>query len=321
MSLLNKFKYDFYRFKYKYAPQLYLSRPVDVSLEIISACDLSCLFCYHNDKKNLPFKMGKMDTKLAFIIIDQCADLGVHSFKPNYRGESTLHPDFEIITRHAKLQANGMTLMDRITNSNFNFNTENDSIFRGLANQTKVKVSIDSFRKDILEKQRKGAVYERVMANIEKFYNHESRIKSETKIVIQAVRTLLNKEEDIEGISKSKWPEAEISIRDMVSGRINKDLTDLENKKRDLNNRQSCLQAHNRLIVGYDGRVQACCPDIGSQLILGDANKETIYDIFNSEKAKELRSSLKNKTAFASEPCKNCPSFESFKGYKHPKTS
>lgn len=318
---MNYLKNKIYRFKYKYAPQLYLIKPVDVSIELMSTCNLSCVYCYHNDKLNLPFKMGKMDTRLAFVIIDQCADLGVHSFKPNYRGESTLHPDFEIITRHAKLQASGMTLMDRITNSNFNFNTDNESIFRGLANQTKVKVSIDSFRKDILEAQRKGAVYERVMANIDKFYNHPERIKSETKIVIQAVRTQLNKDEDLKGICNFKWPEAEISIRDMVSGRINKDLSNLENKKRDLKNRKTCLQAHNRLIVGYDGLVQACCPDIGSNIILGDSKKETLYDIFNSKAAKELRESLKNKTAFTKEPCASCPSFESFKGYKHPKTS
>ena len=307
-----------YRFKYKYAPQLYLTKPVDVSIELMSTCNLSCIYCYHNDKKNLPFKIGKMDSKLAFIIIDQCADLGVHSFKTNYRGESTLHPEFELITRRAKIYANGMTLMDRITNSNFNFNTDNESIFIGLSNQTKVKVSIDSFRKDILEKQRKGAVYERVMENIDKFYNHPERIKSETKIVIQAVRTQLNKDEDIESISKSKWPEAEISIRDMVSGRVNKDLSDLENKKRDLNNRQTCLQAHNRLIVHWDGKVAPCCPSIKGDLIIGNANKETIKDIWKSKAAKELRKSLLNKSAFEKDPCKTCSSFESYKGWKPP---
>lgn len=34
-------KETFYRFKYKYAPQLYLTKPVDVSIELMSTCNLS----------------------------------------------------------------------------------------------------------------------------------------------------------------------------------------------------------------------------------------------------------------------------------------
>lgn len=305
-----------YRFNYIYAPYLHHTKPIDVSIELMSSCDLSCLMCYHNDKKNLPFKQSKMETKLALMIIDQCADLGVNSFKPNHRGEATLHSDFELITSHAKHYANKSTFIDRISNSNFNFKTENESIFRGLANQTKVKISIDSFNKEILEKQRKGANYERVMANIEKFYNHPSRIKSETKIVIQAVRTLLNKDEDIAGIAKKLWPEAEISIRDMVAGRVNKDLSEIENRERDSSGRQTCIQSHARLVIHHDGKVAPCCPSIKGDLIIGDANKETIHDIWNSKAAKDLRKSLLNKKAFANEPCKSCSSFESYRGFK-----
>lgn len=321
LSLLKKIRYLAYRYNYINSPRLMLTRPIDLSLELMSSCDLSCLMCYHNDKTNLPFKMGKMDTKLALMIIDQCADLGVNSLKTNFRGEGTLHPDFELITGHAKQYANKSTFIDRLSNSNFNFKTENESIFRGLSNQTKVKISIDSFKKEILEKQRKGAKYDRVMSNIEKFYNYPARIKSETTIVIQAVRTLLNKDEDIAGEVKRRWPEAEVSIRDMVAGRIDKDLSSLEHLQRDTSERQSCIQAHARLMIAWDGKAQVCCPDIGSKLVIGDATKESLYDIWNSEKAKKIRQSLIDKTAFTSEPCKSCASYESYKGYKPPADS
>lgn len=305
-----------YRYKYIYAPQLRLTKPVDVSLELMSACDLACRMCYHSDKANLPFKIGKMNIDLAFMIIDQCADLGVNSIKTNYRGESTLHPDFEAITRYAKSYAKGSTFIDRLTNSNFNFNSGNDSIFRGLANQTKVKISIDSFRKDILEDQRRNAKYDRVMNNIDIFYNHSERIKSETKIVIQAVRSLLNKDEDIYGEAKRRWPDVDVSIRDLVGGRVDKDISDLEAKKRDPNNRQECIQASARLIIHHDGKISPCCPSFKGDLIIGDANKDMLYDVFNSDKVKELRKDLKTKKAFEKDPCKSCSSHESYKGYK-----
>lgn len=305
-----------YRFNYIYAPYLHHTKPVDVSLELSSTCNQACSYCYFSDKANLPFKQSFMDKDLALMIVDQCDDLGVNSIKFNYRGESTLHPEFEYITWSAKRYAKKSTFIDRLTNSNFKFKTSNDSIFRGLSNQTKVKISFDSFDAEVMEFQRAGSNHKIALNNINKFYNFPERIKSETKIVIQAVRTLLNKDEDIADIAKKMWPEAEISIRDMVAGRVNKDLSELENRERDVSDRQTCIQAHARLIIGHDGIAQACCPDIGSKIVLGDANKETIHDIWTSKAAKELRKTLLNKKAFANEPCKSCSSFESYRGFK-----
>lgn len=262
-----------------------------------------------------------MDTRLAFTIIDQCAYLGVNSIKFNYRGESTLHPDFKRLTLQAKSLAKGSTFIDRLTNSNFKFATTREDIFEGLSCQTKVKVSFDSFIPEVMEKQRAGSIHSVAMRNIDKFYNYPSRIVSETKIVIQAVRTKLNKDEDIAGEVKRRWPEAEVSIRDMVAGRIDKDLSSLEHLQRDTSERQSCIQAHARLMIAWDGKAQVCCPDIGSKLVIGDATKESLYDIWNSEKAKKIRQSLIDKTAFTSEPCKSCASYESYKGYKPPADS
>lgn len=321
--MINTIKEKIYRMRYIYGPQLRHRRPVDVSLELCSSCNQRCGYCYHSDQSNLPFKKGLMETHLASMIIDQCADLAVNSIKFNYRGESTIHPDFERLTFQAKILSDKATstFIDRITNSNFKFDTNKESIFEGLSHQTKVKVSFDSFIPSVMEAQRAGSIHKLCMANINKFYNHPSRIKSETKIVIQAVRTLLNKDEDISGEVKRRWPEASVSIRDMVAGRVDKDLSALEHTQRDTSERQTCIQAHSRIIVAHDGKVQVCCPDISSKLIIGDASKETIYDIWNSEKARKIRKDLLNKTAFVNEPCKSCSSYESYKGYRPPKES
>ncbi len=304
-----------YRFKYRYGQYLPLTRPVDLSLELSSYCTNSCNYCYFSDRKSLPFKSSFMDKNLALTLITEAGELGVHSIKYNYRGESTMHPSFEEITFHAKRLAKGSTFLDRLTNSNFNFRYDREDIFRGLCNQTKVKVSFDSFRKDIFEQQRKGSKYEATLKNIEKFYNYPGR---KTSIVIQSVRTNLNKDEDLAWEIKRRWPEAVASVRDCVEGRVNKDLSTVVVRQRDESERQSCLQAHVRLIVHHDGKVGGCCPDIGGKIILGDATRESIYEIFNSEPAKQIRKTLKNKSAFNLDPCKTCSSFETFKGFKPP---
>lgn len=254
-----------------------------------------------------------MSTELAMRAIKESAELGVNSLKFNGRGESTLHKDFEKITSYAKSLAHGSTFIDRITNSNFNFPYDKESIFLGLCNQTKVKVSFDSFRKEIFEKQRKGSNYENTLANMNKFYNYPIR---DNTFVVQAVRTQLNKDEDLEHEIKSRWPEATPSIRDCVEGRINKDLSETIIKKRDDQERQTCVQAHARLVVHWDGRVAPCCPSIDNSLIIGDLNKESVIDVWKSKAAYDLRKSLLDKTAFEKHPCKGCSSFESWAGWK-----
>jgi len=255
-----------------------------------------------------------MTFEVAKKILVNAADLGVPAIKLNWKGESTFNPIFPKVTELAWQLASGSTFMDRLTNSNFKFRTDQDAIFDGLCYQTKVKVSYDSFIKSVFETQRAGGDHELTTRNIDKFYNYPKR--KNTKLVIQAVRTNLNKNEDIAGQAKRRWPEATISIRDMVAGRIDKDLEKLENMIRDASGRQSCLQAHVRVIFNHQGKAFVCCPDVKEELNIGDINKSSLSFIFNSARAIELRSSLKNKSAFIKyNACKNCSSFESYANF------
>jgi len=309
-------KYLAYRMKYRWGKHLPLRKPVDLSLELSSRCTNACGYCYHADPKSLPFKRGFMDTELALGLISEAGRMGVPSIKFNYRGEPTMHPQFRKITEWSKDMNNRHgAFIDRLVNSNFNFRSDRIDIFEGLCNLTKVKVSFDSFIPEIFERQRKGSNYQKTIDNIERFYNWRGR---KTELVIQSVRTQANKDEDLEYEIKNRWPEATASVRDVVGGRVNKDLSHVLLNERDLSQRQSCLQAHVRLIVHHDGKVGACCPDIGGKIILGDTNTQTIKEIFNSPKAKLLRKTLKDKSAFKTDPCRTCPSWESFKGYQHP---
>lgn len=267
--------------------------------------------CYHNDKKNLPFPQKHMSYELAQKVLYEAADLGVSSIKTNFRGESTLNPRFHDITRLTK----NLGFIDRITNSNFNFHSNRDDIFLGLSYQTKVKVSFDSFNKDVFEKHRIGEDYDRVIRNINHFYNLPNR---HNEIIIQAVRSDLNKNEDFENEVKRRWPSAKVSIRDMVTGRIDKDLSEMVHKERQ-KERVPCNQAFVRLIVLSDGKIAPCCPAYKGDLLIGDATKQTLHEVFNSKKAKTLRGLLKNGHAFEIfNSCKNCSSFESYKGHKIP---
>lgn len=309
-------EYDLYRHRYLNGQSLDLKTPVDVSIELAAACSMQCVYCYWSDPKKIPFKKGFMSRDLALDLVRQAAEIGAHSFKPNWRGEGSLNPHYREVLTYAKSLASGSTLLDRVANSNFKFpKTKREDIFEGLSCLTKVKVSYDSFNKSVFETQRAGGDHDLTTENIDLFYNHPSRIKSETKLVIQAVRTKLNKDEDIAGQTKLRWPDATVSIRDMVAGRVDKDVSCLENRTRDASERQSCLQAWVRLMVHWDGRVSPCCPAIANNLFIGDTKTQTLLEIFNSIEAKNLRKDLKSGDAFKLDPCKTCSSFESYRGF------
>lgn len=311
---MNQLAHFWYRFKYRFGQSLPLSTPVDVSLELASECNQKCSYCYHADQERLPFTKGIMSLGTGLQIITQAAELGVNSLKFNWKGESTMNPHFRTLTSHARALARGSTFIERLTNSNFKFRTDREEIFEGLCNQTKVKVSYDSFDKLVFETQRAGGDHHITTRNIEKFYNYP--LRKNTEIVIQAVRTKLNKDEDLEGQMKKLWPYATLSVRDMVGGRVDNDLSTLENKVRDCSNRQSCLQAHVRIIFNWKGEAFPCCPDIGEQLKLGDIRDTHLRKIFNGHPARQLRKSLKSKAAFQSSPCQGCSSFETYVGFK-----
>lgn len=283
---------------------------------------MACEYCYHSDPTHLPFKKGLMHVSTALNIIDEAAKLGVNSLKFNYRGEGTLHPHYSMITKRAKDLSGGSVFIDRLCNSNFKILPQRrDDVFEGLANLTKVKVSYDSFIPAVFEKQRAKGIHALTTENIDLFYNHPERIKNDTELVIQCVRTSLNVDEDLEGQVRKRWPSAGISIRDVVGGRVDKDTSSLETKSRDVQNRIPCRQAFVRIIVHHDGRCGPCCPSIRNDLIIGDVGKQSLREVFNSGIAKELRRQLKSGKAFEQDPCKSCSSFESFKGYKAKWTS
>lgn len=310
---MKSLNYFLYRFKYLFGQSLPLKVPVDISLELSSFCNMHCTYCYHADKKNLPFKMNYMSWETAKLILYQAAELGVASVKMNWRGESSMNPIFPEVCHYAKSLSTRSVFIDRLTNSNFKFDNNKDDIFRALACQTKVKVSYDSFRKSVFETQRAGGNHDLTTANIDKFYHWKGR---KTELVLQAVRTQRNKDEDFQGEIKKRWPSIGLSVRDVVDGRLDKDIDNILVKKRDADNRQSCLQAHVRLIFDSKGRASPCCPDIKNELIVGNIHEMSLYDIFNSEFARNLREELKNKKAFEKSPCKNCSSHETFKGFK-----
>ncbi len=297
----NKF---LYRFKWKYGKYLNLKKPVCVDLELSSHCNLRCPFCYHAENE-VPFKKGMMDYKTAKRILQQAHKLKVPSLKFNFRGESTLNKDFYHITLLAKMQAKGYTFQDRIVNTNLVNVYDSNYKLDGLLNCTTIKVSLDSLNIETYKKIRIGGDFQQVITSL----NYLHKRITDQRLILQFVRTEENKKENFNR-AKLLWPKAEIVVKDLVGGR-NKDNAMPKGE------RQCCIQPFVRLITLFNGDMIMCCPDFKAQCVLGNIKTMTLYDAFNSAQASLLRDNLKCGLAFNYyNMCKNCSSWESYKGWK-----
>ena len=287
-----------YRFKWNYGKHLYLKKPVCVDLELSSACNLKCNFCYHADKP--PFEKGFMDYELATCILAQVAHLEIPSIKLSGRGESVLNKDFHAISYLAKYYS----FQDIIINTNLNFNPLRRDILAGLLRCTTIKVSLDTLNESTYNKIRIGGNFRNVIGNLNILHGR----LTDQRLVLQFVRTEENKDENFKRV-KTLWPKAEVVIKDMVGGR-NQDSVAPTNK------RKCCMQPFVRLIARFNGDVVLCCPDFKDEYVIGNIKDMTIKEMFNSKKARLLRKSLKSGKAFSHEPCKSCSSYESYEGWK-----
>ena len=70
----------------------------------------------------------------------------------------------------------------------------------------------------------------------------------------------------------------------------------------------TCPVSWQRLVIGSDGKVLLCSQDEYGMAIVGDANKESIYEIWHGKKLNDAREShLKKMGVEEVSPCKLCP--------------
>ena len=68
-----------------------------------------------------------------------------------------------------------------------------------------------------------------------------------------------------------------------------------------------CPQQYQRLVIGADGLAMMCSNDEENSVVVGDADKQSIYDIWHGEKLNKIRELQKRNNGFMEMPvCKKC---------------
>ena len=292
-------RYLIYRYKYNKFPELKIIEdyPPNLQIEISSICNLRCVMCYQKDKtfssKSNGF-MGYMDFGLFKKIIDEVeGKLEAITFAS--RGEPTLNPELEKFLKYSegkflglKLNTNATILSEKIINILLSSDLET------------LVFSIDAANKEMYEKIRVNANFEKIIKNLEMFHKIKNKNYKKSKLKIRISGVLINDKQNLKEIKNFYSGLAD----EFAFVNYNPWESAYENEINDIE--EPCSDLWRRMFVWWDGNVNQCDYDYKSTLSVWNAKSMSIRDIWNSEIYNDLRNRHLTKNRKKIEPCARC---------------
>lgn len=269
--------------------------PLLVDLELASVCNLKCPMCYTiTEGFKQQVTKGFMDFDLFKRVIDEIAGK-VFSVRLSFRGEATLHKNFVDCAKYAK--AAGIPEVSSLTNgSKLNLKYFEKLVEAGI---DWITISIDGMS-DQYDKIRKPLTFEGMvqkLKDIKEFKNRNGLTKPVIKVqgIWPAIRPY-----------PSEYLNALTPVTDLVA--FNPLIDYLRNDDEILYEQGfHCPQVYQRLVVGSDGRVMMCSNDEDTEVVVGDAYKQSIHEIWHSDKLRKIREIHDSKDGFKEfKPCRLC---------------
>lgn len=250
-----------------------------VTIEPSNICNSACVMCPYpkmtRPKKAMPMELFKK-------IVDDCVSQGVNKFNLNFYNEPFLDP--MIFDRIKYLESKGVRTQ-LFSNGSVLDGDKIDKIIESGLND--VKFSVDGVKKETYEKIRKGLNFEKTVSNILALINRKKELKSLSPCVsVVFVRSAGNMEEEEE--FKKFWNGRADKI--VVSFDDNRnDTADISSVKKSSAKAYPCLRLWRELVVTSDAKVALCCVDFDGSAVVGDFSKQTLEEIWNSEKFVKIR--------------------------------
>ena len=275
--------------------QIVRDYPLLVDLELASICNLKCPMCYTiTEEFKKTVTKGFMDFNLIKRIIDEIAGK-VYALRISLRGEPTLHPNYIEIIKYAK--SKNIKEVSSLTNgSKIKGKYLRDVVDAGIDWLT---ISIDGMS-DNYDKIRKPLTFKNILKQLKELKDYKKEIGSSKPVV------------KVQGV----WP----AIRPYPSDYYNtlQPLTDLiaynplidylsVDKDIVYEENFSCPQLYQRLVICSDGIAVMCANDEEGVSNVGDANKQTIHEIWHGDAIQKVRNIHKRNDGFKEiNVCKKC---------------
>lgn len=156
--------------------------PQRITLELTNQCNISCTFCPRHTMGGI---LGMMPTTSALALIDEMSDYLPVGLVPFFRGESLLHPDWNVILSYAVKK--GLSPVQFTTNATLL--TQKNAALLLDTNIHFISFSLDTLDPTLYEASRRKANFEQTMQNILFFLELHKERQSPMHVQISAVET------------------------------------------------------------------------------------------------------------------------------------
>lgn len=275
--------------------------PTRIWLEPTNACNLRCIMCPNGTDYNA-LKRGMMEWELFQDIISQIKGFA-YDVNLFHRGESLLYPRFVDMVKASaeaglrpRLHTNATILDEKYSR---------EIIKAGL---DFISFSFDGYDKETYERIRVGANFEEVLGNIIRFLEIKKELgNGKPYTIIEVMEVLKGDEEELARRREEfKAKFRGLPLEKFIVRRIHNwaGLYNIDRKGR--LNYVPCTFPFYSMTIFYDGKIPACPQDFFGEIIIGDATKNTLLEVWNSENMKALRRSFAKEDNKKHPRCQKC---------------
>ena len=288
--------------------------PVSISIEPTTSCNLRCPEC-PSGLRSFTRDTGMLNENFFKETIDSLyKDLLYLIFY--FQGEPYLNPQFLEMVNYASQKG-----IYTATSTNAHYLTDEMAKKTVESGLDRLIISIDGTTQEVYESYRVGGKLDKVLQGAQNMVKWKKELKSQTPHLIFQFLVVKPNEHQIEdakrltkeiGVDEIRFKTAQLydykhgnelmpTIDEYSRYKKNKDGTySIKNKL--LNH---CWKLWHSCVITWDGKVVPCCFDKDAQHQLGDLQKNTFSNLWQSEPYQNFRRSLL-KSRSEIDICKNC---------------
>lgn len=244
----------------------------EIRFEVTNLCNAKCIVC---PREKMNRSQGILDMKLYMQVLDEAYKMGARVVSLENYGETFIDPLF--FERAAYAKGKGMSVYTITNGSLFNETLADKSIYF----LDKIRFSIYGTTKEVFEAIHKGLKFEDVISNIE--YLIKEKPKNGNKMPKIEVYFLMIEEnkhqvEEFKKVWLGRVDDIAIWMpHNWSDGR--------QFRKLDGNRKKVTCGRPLRgpIQIQWDGLVVPCCFDYNSNIVLGDLNRQSLYEVLTGD--------------------------------------
>ena len=284
-------------------------QPVRLWVESTSLCNLRCPYCPNMDIAKEDH--GRMDLPQFREIVDQVAG-EAYDLNLFHRGEPMIHPKLPEMVAYAKSKG----LYTRIhTNATFLNEEKGQALID--AGLDFLSCSFDGYEKEVYERNRVGAKFDKVLANVTDFLALKRRLRAKRPFVVIQVMEIGYENRPGREIRRLRreflahfrdLPLDKLIIRRPHNWGGDIDIPELSRDRLLADGRSftPCTFLWYSSTILWDGTVTACPQDFFGKLAMGDLKKQPLREIWNDEPLVSLREKMVRGEIPEELPCYRC---------------